>query len=440
MLLALHGCVHTSETASPVSLDEVRFTESGAAEVPDAWWTSFDDPELDRLVAAALADNFTVRAAFSRLEAAEAEVVQARAPLFPALSAQARGEVATDAAPGVSLGLYASYEIDLFGALRAELRGEAQRREQTREEARAAALSITGQIARTWVAIGAARAQLALLDEQLTANEGMAQVVEARFLNGVVRQADALRQQRLLVQTQAQRIEQLEDLEVLEHQLAVLLGRPPEHPLDVQLEALPALPALPDAGLPLALVRRRPDVRAAERALYAADADVAVAVAGLFPQLTLSAGLDNVPTSPQELLTGWVASLAGSLLAPLFEAGARRAEVRRTRALLDAEVADYGTVLLTALQEVEDALTRNRRQEQYVTNLREQVELAEQAALGLQAQYTGGLDVGYLDVLQAQTTAQQLRRDLISAHQRQLSVRIDLYLALAGGVQPEETP
>ena len=177
-------------------------------------------------------------------------------------------------------------------------------------------------------------------------------------------------------------------------------------------------------------------VLAAEQDLLAADADVSAAIADLFPRFTLSASLSNVPTSPQELLTGWIAGLVGQLFAPLFEGGRRRAEVTRRKALLEAAVADYGAVLLTALQEVEDGLVRNLRQEEYVANLEQQVDLAVRTADGLQEQYTGGMGVNYLDVLTAQTASQQQRRDLVSARQRHLAVRIDLYLALAGGVEP----
>ena len=172
----------------------------------------------------------------------------------------------------------------------------------------------------------------------------------------------------------------------------------------------------------------------------AADEEVAVAITNQFPRLTLSVDLDSVGAGPEELLSGWVRTLGAALVLPILEGRSRRAEVRATRALLEAEIADYGAVLLVALQEVEDALVRNQRQAQRVQNLEEQVRLAERTASGLQSQYTGGLDVSYLDVLTAQTTAQQLRRDLIDAQERELLLRVSLYLALAGDLPEGALP
>lgn len=441
--LTVLACSTRTAAPLPVDLEPVVFSASGSAPLPDEWWTAFGDDALDARVREALGQNFTVQAAFARLLAAEAVVQRERAPLFPSFTGFADSSIGTDDPFGgvqrvpVELGVQASYEIDLWGRIRANLEAEVQRREATRADAEAAALSLSVAVARAWVGIAATQEQLVLLDEQIVANQGMAAVVEARFRNGVVRQADALRQERLLEQTRAEQVSQRTALEVQTHQLAVLLGKPPKADVGALPARLPPLLPLPDAGVPLELVRRRPDVQSAERALRAADAEVAVAVANQFPRLSLGASTSNAPGSAEALLQGWVSSLGASLVVPLLAAGERRAEVRRTRALLDAEVAEYGAVLLVALQEVEDGLTRDRRQQELVDNIDRQVALAQQTAAGLQAQYTGGLDVSYLDVLTAQTTAQQLRRAQISARRQHLELRIDLYRALAGGITPQ---
>lgn len=448
VLLALvASCGNHRRIDPPLAMDALTIGATGpeasaAGEPVDPqWWTAFDTPAMSRAIDAALQDNFSVRAAYARLEAAEASVRRERGALFPAIGAFADASVGTDDPFGglqrvpVEVGLSSSYEIDLWGRIRAQVRGQAQQREATRQDARTATLSVSAAVATTWIDLAATREQLALLDTQIAANEQMADIVRSRVLNGVVRQADSLRQDRLVEQTRAARVERMEDLEVLEHRLAVLLGRPPDEAPQTQPAALPELPPLPATGLPSELLRRRPDVLAAEHRLYAADTDVAVAVTNLYPRFTIRAGLSNAPASPEALVTGWIASLGASLTAPLIEGGQRRAEVKRVKALLDAEVAEYGSVLLTALAEVEDALARNRRQEETVGLLDTQVALAEQTADNLQLQYVGGLDVGYLDVLTAQTTAQQLKRQQIAARQRLLALRIDLYRSLAGEIQ-----
>ncbi len=440
-VLAFPACAVRTEAPVPVDVQSLAFSRAGQAERPADWWTSFDDPGLDTLVDEALTGNFTVRAAFARLEAARAVVRRTRSDLGPSVSAFVDGSVGTDDPFGgvqrvpVEGGFRASYEIDLWGRIRASLRADVERFEEARSDAEVAALSLTADVVRTWVALAAVEEQLTLLDEQIRANEGLVRVVEARFLNGVVRQADTLRQERLLEQTRAAKLDQLAAREVLQHRLAVLVGRPPQETISSP-SVLPEVPALPDPGVPAELLRRRPDVLAAEHAVRAADADVAAAIANQFPRLTLTGLASNAPVSPADLLRGWVASLSAGLFAPLFESGRRRAEVRRTRAIVEAELAEYGAVVLNALREVEDALARDRVQVDVVDNVTRQVGLAERAASGLQAQYVGGLEVGYLDTLTAQTTSQQLRRQQIAARQEALFRRIDLYVALAGGVVP----
>jgi len=443
--LGVVACAVRTEAPVPVDVGSIAFTRTGEAPRDAAWWTVFDDPSLDAVVRDALTNNFSVRAAFARLEAARAVVRRARSELGPDLSGFVDSSVGTDDPFGgiqrvpVEFGFQASYEIDLWGRIRAGVKAERERVAASQADAEAAALSLSADVVRTWIALGAVEEQRALLDEQIRANEGMAAVTRARFLNGVIRQADTLRQERLLEQTVGARLNQLATREVLQHRLAVLLGRPPQQTVVTSPTRLPAIPPLPETGVPAELLRRRPDVRAAEHRLRAADADVAVAVANLYPRLSLSGIASNAPTSAAALLEGWVASLGASLFAPIFESGRRRAEVRRTRALVDAQLADYGDTLLVALQEVEDALSRDRIQSGVVDNLVRQVDLAERAADGLQAQYLGGLEVGYLDTLTADTTAQQLRRQQIGARQDALLRRIDLYVALAGAV-PRETP
>jgi NodT family efflux transporter outer membrane factor (OMF) lipoprotein len=440
------GCGRQRRIEPPLAMDALTISapdDAGEA-VDPRWWTAFAATELDQAIETALQGNFGVQAAYARLAAAEATVRRERGPLFPTLGAFVDSSIGTDDPFGglqrvpVEFGLDTRYELDLWGRIRAQVRGQARQREATREDARTAVLSVSAAVATTWIDLAATREQLTLLDTQIEANEQMSAIVRSRVLNGVVRQADSLRQDRLVEQTRAARIARLEDLDVLEHRLAVLLGQPPDAALAVPLpQTLPEPPPLPATGLPSELLRRRPDVRAAEQRLYAADADVAVAVANLYPRFSIRAGVSNAPASPEALLTGWVASLGASLTAPLLEGGQRRAEVARVRALLDAEVADYGTTLLNALAEVEDALARNRRQAETVALLDRQVTLATQTAENLQLQYVGGLDVGYLDVLTAQTTAQQLKRQQIEARQRLLALRVDLYRALAGGFDPE---
>jgi len=216
----------------------------------------------------------------------------------------------------------------------------------------------------------------------------------------------------------------------------VLLGRPPQAGIDAPPDSLPALPPLPETGVPTDLVRRRPDVRSALNALKAADRDLAAAISDQYPRLTLSASGSTVAEGAADLFQTWAYSFAGNLLAPIFRGGELRAEVDRTEAVRQQRLYEYGRTILTAFREVEDALVRERQQRTQIRQLERQVELARQAYRQLRVQYLNGTG-DYLDVLTALDEVQQLRRDLLSAELALVLNRIALYRALAGSFETD---
>ncbi|MGM0454361.1 MAG: TolC family protein, partial [Thermodesulfobacteriota bacterium] len=197
-----------------------------------------------------------------------------------------------------------------------------------------------------------------------------------------------------------------------------------------------AVPPLPATGLPADLVRRRPDVDQAHLRLKAADADTAAAVSNQYPRLTLSASLSTSNDAGSDLFTDWARSFSGSLVAPLLDAGRRQAEVDRSQAVKKQRLYQYGQAVLTAFQEVEDALVREKKQVQQIESIEARVRLAERTYRQLRTEYINGA-ADFIDVLTALTEAQQLRRELISARRERMEIRIGLYRAVAGGF---ETP
>lgn len=296
-------------------------------------------------------------------------------------------------------------------------------------------LTVSAEVVRTWYALAEARTQIDLLDRQIATNETVLELLENRFGTGQVRAVDILRQRRLVETTREQRSTAESRRRVLAHQLAVLLGRTPRTAIADSATALPALPPLPDTGVPGDLVQRRPDVRRAHFLLQAADRDLAAAVSERYPRLTLSASLTTTGSDATDLFDTWVRSLAGGLLAPLFDGGQRAAEVDRSEAVRRQRLYEYGQTVLTAFREVEDALVRERQQSLRIASLERQVQLSRQTYEQLRTEYFNGLS-DYLDVLTALTDEQQLRRDLLSATRQRLEYRIALYRALAGGVSP----
>lgn len=427
------------------------FSAEGTAEVPDRWWTAFGDPELNRLVDRALGSNFDLAAAWERLREARAVVERERSDLFPDLDGFLEGNVRRDESDfgadddfgeeedfgdteELRLGLSASYELDLWGRIHSSVEAERYRAEAGLADYRTAALSLSAEVARTWFQVVEARNRLALLDEQIEADEKVERLLENRFGTGQIRGVDVLRQRQLVESTREQRIVVESRLRVLEHLLAVLVGNPPQEGVRAEAPALPALPPLPETGLPMELVRRRPDIRRAYRLLQAADRDLAAAIANQYPRLTLSASLTTTDDAAVDLFEEWTRSFTAGLLTPLFRAGELEAEVDRAEAVRRRRLHEYGQATLVAFQEVEDALVQEAKQRERIRSLERQVELAERSYEQLRIQYFNGLG-DYIDVLVALTERQRLGRELIGARRELLELRIGLYRSLAGGFE-----
>jgi len=221
---------------------------------------------------------------------------------------------------------------------------------------------------------------------------------------------------------------------VLQHQLAVLQGLAPQRGASYRGDRLPDLPPPPKAGLPAELVQRRPDVRQAYFLMKAANRELAAAISNQFPRITLTASLLTAASNPSDLFGEWIRSMTGSIVAPLIDGGARRAEVRRTEAVEAERFALYGDTILLAFQEVEDAWLLEQKERERIANLERQVALAQRTYQRLQLEYFNGVSE-YLDVLTALIEAQGLQRALLEARGNLLEFRVALYRALAGGFE-----
>lgn len=438
-LIDLSGCVTQAETVSPPVDASAPFSEAGSQNVPDRWWTTFGNERLNALVDSAMASNFSLETVWQRLRASRAVVDRASAALVPDLEGSAQGGVGSTSSgvegnERLQVGLSSVYEVDLWGQIRSSIEAEQYRAEATRADYQTAALSLSAEVVRTWYQLAEARSQLRLVEQQIETNVRVLNLIENRFETGQIRGVDVLRQRQLVESTREQRTTVQPRIQVLEHQLAVLLGRPPQEGIEAPPDTLPELPPLPETGVPVNLVRRRPDVQGAYNLLQAADREVASAISNRFPRLTLSASAPLSADNARNLFQNWAYSLGGNLLAPIFSGGALRAEVDRTEAVQQERLYQYGQTILVAFQEVEDALIREQKQREQIQNIEEQVDLASQAYEQLQVQYFNGA-VDYLDVLTALDELQQLRRDLLSAELTLVEERIALYRALAGSFE-----
>jgi NodT family efflux transporter outer membrane factor (OMF) lipoprotein len=430
------------ERPAPVELS-LPFSASGTAPLPERWWRAFADETLDGLIDRALAGNLSLQSAWDRLEQARAAARRAGAELYPSLDGQGRAAESRGRENGVtgtresySLGFAAGYEVDLWGRIRSSRDAAALGAHAGAEDLKTAALTLSSRVAATWYQLVEQYGQVLLLNEQLETNSKVLELITLRFRTGRVGIADVL-QQRQLVESNRGEIAQVEArAEVLEHQLAILLGEPPMRKVSPTEAEFGNFPPLPETGLPAELVRSRPDVRSAWYSLRAADYRTAAAVADRFPRLSLSAGLDTSGGEVRNLFDNWLASLAANLVGPVFDGGLRRAEVERTRAVAAEALHSYGQTVLESLGEVEDALAREQWQKVYIASLDRQLELAERSIERVRDRYVNGA-VDYQRVLDALLSYQRLQRTRLTALRQLFEFRIDLYRALGGGWEME---
>jgi len=441
LLFVLSNCSpKTASVTLPVETPE-SFSELGIHEMPQKWWTVFEDETLNALVDSSLKSNFSLQTAWQRLRASQAVLERESASLFPSISATGNAEINNrqsefQQSQRFRLGLYSEYEVDLWGRIRANIEAQNFRTQASYSDYKAAAISISAEVVRTYFQIIEAQNQLELAQKQVETNEKVLQLLKVRFSSGQIRSVDILRQVQLVEATRDQQIYAETRLQVLEHSLAVLLGKTPQTDYQFSNNDLPDLPPIPETGIPSDLIERRPDIQSTFNYLQAADRDLAAAISNKYPRFTISASVSSGAYDVEDLFTDWGRGIAGDLLAPLFRGNQLSAEVDRAEALKQQRLYEYAQTILTAFREVEDALVQEKQQVRRIESIERQVELAVQTNQQLRSEYLNGMS-NYLDVLTSLDEEQQLRRNLLSAKLSLLEYRVALYRALAGSIDTE---
>jgi NodT family efflux transporter outer membrane factor (OMF) lipoprotein len=400
-----------------------RFADGG--DIPQQWWTLFHSEPLDRLIRQALADSPTVAAAESALRQAR-ENLRARTGTVYYPSVDGNLSVARQKSTGASFGqpdapgstfslfnasVNVSYALDIFGGGRRELEALRAQVDYRRFQLEGAHITLTANIVTTAVKEASLRARIRATEEIVTLQAKQLELVERQFILGGISRSDVLAQRTQLAQTKATLPPLENELARTRHQLAALSGRfPGEKGLpEFELESLRLPPDLP-VSLPSSLVRHRPDIRASEELLHAASAQVGVATANLYPQITLTAGLGSNATRIEDLFSSGTSiwSLGAGLLQPIFHGGELTAKRRAAVAAYDQSLAQYRETVLLAFRDVADVL---RALETDARTLLAQSE-AEAAARDsfdvARKQFMAG-SVSYLSLLNAQRQYQEAK-------------------------------
>ncbi len=432
-------------SASHGNLPETFSLGQTVVDPAQRWWLTFSSPSLNLLIEEALTANLSLRAHWARLEKARAQAVRAGSVLWPSVSGDATAsstESHSDTGDGsseeqrYSLGLVASYELDLWGRIRAGRQSAELGVSATREDLNAAAMTVAAEVAQRWVGINARRQEIRLLEQQLATNQTYLELVELRFRKSLASALDVMQQRQLVERVQA-RFPLVEmQVRILHNELAVLTGRMPNEFHDISMESLPLLQAPPAGGLPAELLSNRPDIRGALNRLQSADQDFVVARADRLPAVRLTGSAAYTNSELDRLFDNWILNLAGSLAAPLLDGGRRQADEYSAQATVRERLALYRQTVLTAVQEVEGALIREEKIREHIMGTRKQLQAAKSALSEARTRYLNGLN-DYLPVLTQLLSVQNLEMDLISRSEELLVARISLNRAV-GGTWTEE--
>lgn len=405
------------------------------------WWRGYNEPVLSELVERALADNTDLRLAAARVAEARALLDAQGAVQWPTLdlSVSAQRARSVGAATGranlssvTQPQFQAAYEVDLWGRLDALTDAARANLLASETAADSVRLSVAAAVASVYLGLRASDARLEVAQRTLASRAGARKVAQRRFDTGYSSRLE-LAQAEAEYRATAQVVPQLQSaIRRQEHALSVLLGRAPEAvPRGRALTDI-AAPPLPSAGVPSQLLRRRPDIAQGEAQIAAADAGLAAARAQLLPSLRLTGTLGSLESS---LLHGdpirlW--SVGGSVLAPLFNAGRLRAQVRAGAARRDQAVLAYRKTVLTAFAEVEDALTAiGYLQQQRDEAERQRVALSEALRIA-HNRYNEGY-ASYLEELDAQRNLFNAELTVLQLQGDALTAEVNLYKTLGGG-------
>ena len=421
-----------------------------AAPLAPDWWTLYADDTLNGLVAVSRKSNVDLRLAAARVREAEAVLREAGAAFLPEVTggySATRSQVSTRVIPALPAGVPAqrtlhslsastSFELDFWG-----------RFARANEAAQAALLgskfsyavvdlTLSGAVAQAYFALRSLDAQIAVLDITIRVRRDSLAIARARLEAGLASELDVHQAQGALSDALVQRRDAARNRALVERQIAAFSGQ-----LDLkipagELFALP-IPPTPPPGLPSALLERRPDIRSSEETMVAANAQIGIARAALFPTVALTGSLGAQSAELGQLLSSGAGiwSLGFGLALPIFDAGRREARVEQAQARREQALAGYQRSIETAFREVSDALVNVAQSAETEDELKLRLQAARAALELSQIRYESGYSP-YLEVLDAQRTANEAELAFVRNRQARLAFSVDLMKALGGGWAP----
>ncbi len=458
-LLILFSCAHPPKIDHPkienITREKWENENQFTGEVESQWWTNFADSSLTKILKTTLKNNYNLKIAAANIDAARAQATIAGAPLYPSVSANNFGAKRKQIYVGLPIpnappnailesksivyGLSAdvSWEIDLWGRVRAAKSAANAQIQATGADYHAARLSISGLAVKTWLAAVEGKKQVQLAASTLKNFTATRDQIKQRYKKGLRPSIDLMLAETNVSTAESFLVQRQMLAEQALRQLEVLMGNYPAATLEISPE-LPEISAAVPVGLPAELLFRRPDLYTAERMLAASKISIKQAKLAFLPRLAISGSRGTSPIEYNELLNQdfLVWNIAGNIVQPIFQGGRLWAAVKLAKAQNQQALAAYADKVLTAFAEVENALAA----EKYLSRQEETLRLATNQALASRSlaesrYYSGVSDL--ITVLEAQRRAFDAESQLLNVQRMRLEARVSLYLALGGGFSGE---
>jgi len=448
----------TYKEAAPQEVEGVAFRPALPRDTLDrgTWWTIYGDTMLDHLMAEVDVSNQTLKENEAAYRQAVALIRQSQSALYPTVgytgsvtqNSSSGGRVSGNGlvtSGGNSFGEYSvgstlSWEIDVWGRIRRTVESDAAAAQASAADLASARLSIQSSLATSYFSLRISDERLSLYRQSVAAYQRSLDIVRNQMNAGTASRLDLAQAQSQLEQTRALYAAEGANRAQFEHAVAALVGK---MPAEVSIETAPTPRNVPmfDAGAPTLLLERRPDIAAAERQMQSANAQVGVAQAAYYPDFTFNASINFLSTMLGKLLqiSSAVWSLGPQFAGTLIDGGARAAQVEGAKANYDKVVATYRQTVLTAFQQVEDALAQQRYFAAQEVIQRRAVAAAREAEELSLNQYQAGT-VAYTTVVTAQTTSLSTQQTLINIRLSRFTAAATLVTALGGGWRDTDIP
>ncbi|ARU93112.1 efflux transporter outer membrane subunit [Tatumella citrea] len=458
LALLLSGCMvgpdyHRPSADIPLQYKEAKGWQQarpGDSLPKGEWWQVYNDPVLNQLMPQVVISNQNIAMYLAQYREAQALAAQSKAALFPTVSGSASSTRSASHSNGSNpvqtisnshtAELSASWELDLWGKLRRTLEENRATASASAAELANATLSAQSELAQDYFQIRFMDQRIALYQQSIDAYTRYLRVINNKYQAGDEDRGTLAQAQNQLASTRATALDYQWQRAQLEHAIALLLGKTPSE-FSLAVAPVPGtLPPIPQA-IPGSLLQRRPDIAYAERNVAAANAAVGVAIAGYYPDLSISATggfsssvLHNLFSLPERV---W--SLGPELSGTVLDFGATSAKVEQARASYDASVATYRQTVLTAIQGVEDNLVELNTLKDEIAAREEATTAAVESARVTRNQYDAGM-IDYLDVATTENTSLSSRQSLLSLQSTQWVTSVALIAALGGGWDSSQLP